>query len=64
MTSKTQRTPPPSDQAPDGAAGAASRPRRRPYVPPRLEVLGDIREITLGATFGVGDSTPPNTQPF
>lgn len=67
MTSKTPRTPPPSDPSPVHSAhpeGGAHAHRRRSYAPPRLEVLGDIRDLTLGATLGVGDSTPPNTQPF
>lgn len=37
---------------------------RRPYVTPEIEVLGDVRDLTLGATPGAGDSTPQNTQPF
>jgi len=37
---------------------------RRPYESPRVEVLGDVRDITLGASPGVADSTPPNTQTF
>jgi hypothetical protein len=30
--------------------------RRKPYKSPRLEVLGDVRDITLGGSPGVGDS--------
>lgn len=45
-------------------AGRESAPERRPYIAPKLEVLGDIRDLTLGSSPGAGDSTPPNTQPF
>ncbi len=34
-------------------------PSRRAYTRPRLEVLGDIRDLTLGGTPGVGDSGDP-----
>jgi hypothetical protein len=33
--------------------------KRRPYSPPKLEVLGDIRGLTLGPSPGVGDSIQP-----
>ncbi|MEM9552692.1 MAG: lasso RiPP family leader peptide-containing protein [Acidobacteriota bacterium] len=33
--------------------------RRRPYQPPSLQVHGDVRGVTLGATPGVGDSANP-----
>ncbi len=37
----------------------ATPERRRPYQPPRLERLGDVRRITLGGVSpGVGDSVP------
>lgn len=37
---------------------------RRPYSPPRLEALGDLRSLTLGGSAGLGDSSDPfNTQP-
>ncbi len=45
-------------------SSGSGRSSRKTYEPPRLEVLGDVREITLGATLGAGDSTPMNTQPF
>jgi hypothetical protein len=43
---------------------SAGRPptRRRRYEAPRLEALGDVRDVTLGATPGIGDSAPINTQ--
>lgn len=41
----------------------AASSSRRPYRAPRIEALGDVRDVTLGATPGFGDSTPPNTQP-
>lgn len=37
---------------------------RRPYRPPRLEVLGDVRDLTFGGSPGIGDSGFPNTNPL
>jgi hypothetical protein len=42
----------------DGARGDDLRP----YSPPRLEVLGDVRDLTLGGSPGVGDSGNPLTR--
>jgi hypothetical protein len=37
---------------------------KRAYDPPRLEVLGDVRDLTLaGISPGIGDSGYPNTYP-
>jgi hypothetical protein len=33
-----------------------------PYQPPRLTLLGDIRDYTLGGSSGRGDSGSPTTQ--
>lgn len=64
----TANKPPGSRSSEHRSDASESDPRspglRRAYARPRLEVLGDIRTLTLGATPGVGDSTPPNTQPF
>lgn len=59
----------PHRPTPDGtpqrlSSGDSMPPARKTYEPPRLDVLGDVREITLGGTLGVGDSGFPNTQPF
>ncbi len=35
---------------------------RKPYSPPKLEEYGDVRELTLGPSKGVGDSTNPLTR--
>ena len=59
MTDKTSEERPAAR-----TAGREGAPERRPYLAPKLEVLGDIRDLTLGSTPGAGDSTPPNTQPF
>ncbi len=32
---------------------------KRPYVPPRLVVFGDLRTFTLGPTPGTGESGNP-----
>lgn len=50
--------------APPRGSSSETRAPRRPYDPPRVEVLGDVRDITLGASPGIADSTPPNTQTF
>ena len=46
-----------------GMDSAGEPPReqkpRRPYRAPRLEVLGDVRDLTLGGSPGVGDSGDP-----
>lgn len=51
----------------DGAAAQPEHPEReeaarRPYSPPRLEALGDLRELTLGPSPGIGDSLDPGTR--
>ncbi len=46
----------PGDGLPDQWASAGGR---LPYSPPRLEVLGDVRDLTLGGTPGLGDSGDP-----
>jgi hypothetical protein len=35
---------------------------RKTYSPPKLEEYGDVRELTLGPSKGVGDSTNPLTR--
>ena len=41
----------------------ATSPPRRPYQQPRLDCLGDVRDLTLGGSPGTGDSPDPfNTQ--
>ena len=42
-----------STPAPTGA--------RRPYRPPRIEVVGEVYELTLGGSAGINDSGDPNT---
>jgi hypothetical protein len=41
------------------ADGPRSRGGRRLYERPRLEVLGDVRDVTLGNSPGSGDSNDP-----
>jgi hypothetical protein len=41
--------------------GAEAAPRK-PYRPPRLEVLGDVRDVTLGTSGGTGESGAPATR--
>jgi hypothetical protein len=35
---------------------------RRDYARPQLRVLGDLRDITLGGSAGIGDSGSAGTQ--
>ena len=37
---------------------------RRVYFQPRLEVMGNIRDLTLGGSPGAADSGLPNTDPL
>lgn len=50
-----------SDPAPDGTDRSASDGRcvRRAYSSPRLIDFGDVRDVTLGGSPGVGDSGNP-----
>ncbi len=32
------------------------KPVRKPYHKPKLEILGDLRSLTLGGSFGAGES--------
>jgi len=41
------------------ATARTPAPRRCAYACPRLEVLGDIRDLTLGGSPGTGDSGNP-----
>jgi hypothetical protein len=41
-----------------------SRSGRRPYERPRLVVLGDVRDVTLGQSPGTGDSNDPGMLQF
>lgn len=43
---------------------SAPGPGRRPWTRPRLEVLGDLRALTLGGSPGIGDSGAINEDPF
>ena len=51
-----------------GRPAASSEPRpqgptpREPYVRPKLTPFGDVREVTLGGSPGVGDSINPGTR--
>lgn len=51
-----------------GRPAESSEPRpqaptpREPYVRPKLTPFGDVREVTLGGSPGVGDSVNPGTR--
>lgn len=40
----------------------SAAPEKKPYTSPKLTVLGDIRDLTLGASPGIGDSGSINFQ--
>jgi hypothetical protein len=42
--------------AAEAAAPTAQQAQRRPYVAPVLEDLGDLCDVTLGMSAGVGES--------
>lgn len=46
---------------PDHREGEPAPMPRQPYRPPRLVLLGDLRDLTLGASPGVGDSGAATT---
>jgi hypothetical protein len=63
MTEKRTASNPPAAR-PDGGQPSGTDARKQAYVTPRLEYLGDIRDLTLGTTPGIGDSAtdPANFQ--
>jgi len=59
MKEKTGQQPV-SEQTP--AAPPAGPGQRRPYTKPRLEVYGNVRDLTHGGSPGTGDSGNPGTR--
>lgn len=47
---------------PEDRRGEFCEPRRQSYITPRLELLGDIRDLTLGGSPGQTDSSAPFLQ--
>ncbi|GEM_PF-2348955 len=37
-------------------AAVSSDAHKKPYVPPSLQPCGDVRDVTMGGSPGVGDS--------
>lgn len=63
MNRATDPGRPEADGGPREAEGCPEA-GRRPYLPPRLEVLGDLRDLTMGPSPGIGDSAgSQNRQP-
>lgn len=48
-------------RVPSADDGVTMPAGRQPYQPPRLVPLGDLRDLTLGASPGVGDSGSATT---
>jgi hypothetical protein len=49
-----------SDAVPERAPAAA---KRQPWVRPRLECFGDVRQVTMGGTIGINESGNPTRFP-
>ena len=52
----------PNDPRAGTTGVSAGRRGRSAYATPRLEQLGDVRELTLGGSPGAGDSGSPTTK--
>jgi hypothetical protein len=53
------------DTSARNATVAPNMPVKLPYEAPQLQLLGDVRDLTLGGTDGTGDSGPnAGTQRF
>jgi hypothetical protein len=50
------------DGRPEDGMAKPCQPRRQRYTAPRLELLGDIRDLTLGGSPGQTDSSAPYLQ--
>lgn len=46
----------PKPVVPDPGKPRAASPRRKPYAKPRLEPLGDLRDVTMAGSLGAGES--------
>lgn len=42
-----------------GSERAAPAPAKKAYTPPQLAVFGDVRDVTMGVSPGVGESGNP-----
>ena len=49
-----------SEANPERAPAAA---KRQPWVRPRLECFGDVRQVTMGGTVGINESGTPTRFP-
>jgi len=49
-----------SDATPERARATAER---EPWVRPRLECFGDVRQVTMGGTIGINESGNPTRFP-
>lgn len=44
-------------------ARGPAKGRREPWVGPRLECFGDVRQVTMGGTVGINESGNPSRFP-
>lgn len=64
MTRETEGTAMQPETERTALQSETAGPTRRAYARPRLEVLGDVRDLTLGGSPGIGDSgNPENFRP-
>jgi len=58
---------PGSESRPEGIPERPECPpataQREPWVRPRLECLGDVRQVTMGGTLGINESGNPSRFP-
>ena len=52
-----------SEGIPGRPEPAPATAQREPWVRPRLECLGDVRQVTMGGTLGINESGNPTRFP-
>ena len=51
------------EAVPDRPQHAPAAAKREPWVRPRLECCGDVRQVTMGGTIGINESGNPTRFP-
>lgn len=49
--------------SPESGSRSEAIPQREPWVQPRLECFGDVRQVTMGGTVGINESGNVNRFP-
>ena len=68
MPSSTESSRNPVSPSTEGRPGAITErapaaAKREPWVRPRLECFGDVRQVTMGGTIGINESGNPTRFP-